>query len=525
MLRSSWFAVALTVLPVAPAAAQDGSEPSGPEGGPLPAAFSEEGAGEAGEGAQEEEPSPFGYAIDVRYRIRMNFLGDFPLDPIPGEDRAETSDLGQNYFGTQWLRLGGELRYRSALRIVGELDLMFGVAFGELAVGTQPAAFPRDEYGYPGIRLRQLYLAWDTGIGELQVGQLAFDWGLGVVSNGGDRDTVFGDPQFGDLVRRVAFVTKPGGEGSAFSLALAGDWVAWDLVADFASRSDVAFQGLLMAWIESGDDELGVYLGYRRQENPQDAFLEVFIADAYARLHVADPTGEGRIRLAGEISGSFGQTSYFRTPERPRQDVRTLLGVVQLGRVSDQLDVIVEGGYASGDADPTDGVVRRATIDPDHRVGLVMFSEVIAWQTARSANLLSSPELFGRPVRGAELLPTNGGVAGAYYLFPHVVWRPTPLFEARLGGLLGWASAPGVDPFRVVALNRRANYRGGDPQRRDLGAEVDAALLLHGPLAPGIALRAGVEGGLYFPAGALADAMGLRPGAVGMLRIRLGLTY
>jgi hypothetical protein len=476
------------------------------------------------EAAEADEGLTFGARVGGDYRHRFVMMSDIPLEPLPRTDPAETGELGQNYWGEQWLRLRGELALRPILKLVGELDLLWGVAYGDLAIGTQPAQWPRDEYGYPGLRLRQLYLEWLTPIGLIRAGQMTFSWGLGMVANSGGEQPVFGDARFGDIVRRLVFATRPAGSDSPFTLAVAGDWVAWDQTADFERRGDLAFQGLIAAYYEADDDRIGGYVAYRHQTNPLDDSLEVFVGDLTAQLHFAEPSG-GRILTALELAYIRGTTSYARTIEFPTQEVEQLMLVARLGRKEEHVDVILEGGYASGDSNPEDGIQRRATMDPDHRVGLLLFPEVIAAQTARSAFLARSPELFGRPARGTELLPTNGGVAGAYYFFPHVIWRPLTWLEARAAAVLAWASTDVVDPFAQRARSRSANYRGGDPTQRDLGLELDAALLLHGPVAEGVVLSGGLEGAVLFPGRAFDDAAGNPMGTLGMLRARLGLTY
>lgn len=466
----------------------------------------------------------FGARIGGEYQHRFVMLSHIPLEPLPRTDPAQTGELGQSYWGEQWLRLRGELALRPVLRLAGELDVLWGVAYGDLALGLSPAAWPRDEYGYPGIRLRQLYLEWLTPIGLLRVGQMAFSWGLGIISNGGAEPPVFGDYRYGDLVRRVLFATRPAGRDSPFTIAVAGDWVAWDLVADFEGRGDLAFQGVLAAYYEQGEDRIGGYVAYRHQTNPLDDTLEVFVADLFANLYFEEPSG-GRILTALEVVYVRGSTSYTRTVEHPVQDVEQLMFVGRLGRKDPHVDVILEGGYASGDSNAEDAIQRRATMDPDHRVGLILFPEVLAAQSARSAHLASSPELFGRPGRGVELLPTNGGVSGAYYFFPYVIWRPLTWLQARLGAVLAWASTDVVDPFAQRARSSSVNYRGGDPTRRDLGLELDGSLLASGPIAEGVTLSGGVEGGVLFPGRALDDAEGRPMDTVGMLRLRLGIAY
>ncbi|MBX3272258.1 MAG: hypothetical protein KF729_18485 [Sandaracinaceae bacterium] len=511
--------------------ADEPSADDAPSAGDEPSASSDQGEGSEREEEEEGGEPPLAdgeYRLAARihgeYRHRFIGMSDIPLPPLPRTSAEETGRYGANAWGEQWLRVGGELRLEPILRLVGELDLLWGVAYGDTAIGQGPAAWTREEYGYPGLRFRQLYLEWLTPIGLLRVGQQAFSWGLGIIANGGDTPPPFGDYRFGDLVRRVLFATKPAGPDSSFTVAIAGDWVAYDLIADFERREDLAFQGLVAGFWEEGDDRVGGYVAYRHQTNRLGDELSIVVADLYANLHFDEPSG-GRIRVSAEVAYVRGVTTFTRTVEHPEHEVEQLMAVGQIGRVATDLDVIFEAGYASGDSNADDRFQRRATMDPDHRVGLILFPEVLAAMTARSATLAASPETFGRPARGLELLPTNGGVSGAYYLFPYAMWRPLEWLEGRLGMVIAWASTDLVDPYSQRARSRNQSYLGGDPTRRDLGVEFDGAIRARGPIAEGIELSGGVEGGVLIPGRAFDDESGQPMDVVGLLRLRLGIRY
>jgi hypothetical protein len=375
----------------------------------------------------------------------------------------------------------------------------------------------------------------------LRVGQMGFSWGLGIVANDGDTPPPFGDYRYGDLVRRVLFATRPFGPDSTFNLAVAADWVAWDLLADFdrpcprqglsggtglGGCGDLAFQGLVAAFYEEGDNRFGGYAAYRHQTNYVGDELGVFAIDLFGRYVTPEPSG-GDFFLAAEAAVFLGTTSITRTADRPSADVQQFLAAVQVGRTETHLDVIIEGGYATGDSNTEDGYERRATMDPDHRVGLVLFPEVLGAMTARAAFLAQDPMAVGRPSRGSELLPTNGGVSGAFYFFPYLTWRPLDWIDVRLGGVLAFASTDVVDPYVQRLESRAVNYRGGSPSQRDLGFEVDAAFLMHGEISAEthVELNGGIEGGLLIPGRAFDDAMGRPMGEVGLVRARLGITY
>jgi hypothetical protein len=463
-------------------------------------------------------------SLGGEYRLRVNAMSEIPLRPLPRTDAAASGQLGQRLWGEQWLRLRSNVTVTPNLHIVGQMDVLHGVAFGDLAMGVSPEARLRGEYGYPGARLRWLYLDWETPIGLLRVGQMGFSWGLGIVANDGDTPVVFGDYQYGDIVRRVMLATRPLGRSTPFVVALGGDWVVRDQIADLERRDEMAFQGVLASYYGDGPNRVGAYGVYRWQENALSDTLSALFVDVYARWGFRDGAG-GRVYGAVEAAYATGSTTYARTVERPEQSIRQLMAVLQLGRTSAKLDVVLEGGYASGDPNTEDAIQGRATIDPDHRVGLILFPEVMAAQSARSAYLAQSPALGARPSRGSELLPTNGGVSGAAYLFPYAIYRPKPWLELRLGGVFAMATADVVDPFAQRAFSRAENARGGSSTARDLGVEVDGAVLLHGAIARDLVLSGGVEGGVFVAGGAFDDAAGQSLGPLGLVRLRVGLRY
>lgn len=465
-----------------------------------------------------------GVRIGAEYRVRFNAMSAIPLRPLARTAASSTDHLGQNTWGNQWLRLRGEAVFLENLKLTAQMDVVNGVAFGDLAFGVTPQALRTDEYGYPGVRFRYLYLDWETPIGLLRVGQMGFSWGLGMVANDGDTPTVFGDYRFGDIVRRVMLATRPLGRRHPFVVALGGDWVASDLLADYERRDELAFQGILAAYWGEGQNRVGAYGVYRWQENRLADTLSAFFVDVYARWGFRDRRG-GWNFAALEAAFATGSTTYARTADRPEQAVRQFMAVLQLGRKSPTWDVVLEGGYASGDSNTEDAVQSRATIDPDHRVGLILFPEVLAANTARAAHIARDPALSARPSRGSELIPTNGGVAGATYLFPYGIFRPLPWLEVRVGAVLAFSTTDVADPYAQSALSRTVNWRGGSAASRDLGFEVDGAVLVNHRLVDDLNFTGGVEGGVFLPGGAFADQNGQTMDPIGLLRLRLGLRY
>src|SRR5262249_40660247 len=162
-------------------------------------------------------------------------------------------------------------------------------------------------------------------------------------------------------------------------------------------------------------------------------------------------------------------------------------------------------GYASGDAAPRDTHERRFTFDRNHNVGLILFSEVLRWKTARALrNIAAHPD----PTEPAssEPLPSDGGVFGAAYANPTFVVRPGRRLDLKVGGLVAESSGEFVDPSSTLNGGKRTNYDGGSSLNRDLGLELDGGFEYRLELDPAMALELGAEGGVLFPGNAFADA-------------------
>ena len=462
------------------------------------------------------------------YRLRANFLGDIPLAPLPGQ---ATGRLGQNFYGNQWLRVGLEIGLRPNVRVVGEADLFSGVVFGEFAEGVDAAAHARqDATAFPGTEPREAYFEWTSPIGLWRAGLVTSQWGLGILANDGKTEPFFGDHDFGDRSLRLAFGTKPAGEDSDVILALAGDVVFADTVADIRD-GDEALQAVVALFYEKDERQVGVYAARRNQSANVTGVLSRFqedlrtwAFDAFARWDFRDPAG-GQVVAAIEAAYLHGNTSIFRSLEFDEVRIRQLMVAAQLERRSDVVDVGLETGYTSGDSNTEDSDVRRATMHPDHQIGLILFPEVMAWQTARTATLAGHPDLAGRPSPGSQLLPTNGGVAGATYLQPTVRLRLTDEIEARLGGVWAIATADVVDPYQQRAYSRSNNHLGGDRRNRDLGLELDASIRVRHELSEGVEVGAGLEGGVFFPGHAFDNEVGNSMETIGLFRVRGGIQF
>ena len=184
----------------------------------------------------------------------------------------------------------------------------------------------------------------------------------------------------------------------------------------------------------------------------------------------------------------------------------------------------LEWGMASGDADPTDDELHRFVINGNHGVGLLLFSELMRFKTSRAQALLEGVD----PAAGRARvfgLATRGGVAGATYLNPVLLLRPTPDLTLKLGGVVASTTTNVVDPSRLARSGARENFDGGSPLGRSLGSELDVGGELSVPLDPPMQLRLSIEAAVAFPGSAFDDAEGHGLGTQAISTAGLGLTF
>lgn len=451
---------------------------------------------------------------------------DVPLT-TPASDRSQTS-LGQKKLFIDWIRFDLRGSFSDKAELVVQADLPTGFV-GDETRGVSAARVPRDTSNPLGADLRWLYLDVWTPVGLVRVGHQPNHIGMGLLANDGDHPALFGDYRKGDVSERVLLATKPGGKDGKLAVFLAGDMVYRDAFARYTD-GDRAFQGLAGARWGEGVDQAAVVFAFRKQHRDREStgsltpfteHLDVRVLDVSFRRAMRLPGRSTYVFGEGEAAFVWGTTDYVRTIDQTRagedEKIRAMGGAVRLGVAHERkyarsryadTTFAIEWGYATGDANPMDGTTRRFAMNPNHKVGLVLFDHVLAWQSARAATNAKDPLLLNRPAPGADLLPTNGGVAGATYVNPTFVYRPFRELDLKGGMVIATATSDVVDPYRFAALGEVRNAQGGDPRRRDLGLELDGGVEWRFPVERQIAFTVGAQAGVLFPGGALADASG-----------------
>ena len=473
------------------------------------------------------------------YRLRPVAIGEFSLD-------AGGADTGQRFYSRHRLRIDPTLK-AGDFKLHIQLDVLTGQVIGDVNfVGSRFVerrhGNPEREFdGWTRVEPRMLWFEWRSPIGAIRAGQMGSRWGMGLLAadGTGDREARdgeadrwverFGDDWNGDLVQRLLVATKP--------LALVTHGSLGDVVV--AAGIDNVYQDDQASWLDDDDAKqfiasivypgeeffVGSYVAHRRQEDRDGERLDVTAFDVHGRWLLPVYTINADLRIEGEAVLLVGETDRLRPAASPDGiDIRQL-GWAARGEISwhcPRVAAGVEVGYASGDSDPDDDEARDFTFDPDHKVGLILFPDVMRLTTLRAAERVADPGRAGEPPAGVEHLPTDGAVRNAIYAFPGVTWRPGQ-WRLTTAMLFAWGAEPVLDALETFAAGGTAkNHRGFDAARF-YGWELDGAVHRRFGVDGFGAMSIGIEAGLFFSGPALGGSGDSEP--VGKMVGRLDLRW
>ncbi len=476
------------------------------------------------------EPAALKVRIDGEYEARQSFLTPLPLGSVNGGPAS----LGQTSRLFHWLRLRGLALFGTHWELRGEVDLPRGMIYGQEPDAIPDSGTDFDRQQPVRIHARMLRLTLRGRLGEVSLGHTTTQLGMGLVDADGDQPRWFGTPDVPATYERLQLLS--GSTDSTLRIGAAGDVLYDDGRLSLNDGDHLLRVGLNARYAPSRRahvELLGRYETLQKRERLGGAQLLLLDLSGGFRGPLAGRAGElfAEYEAAYRVGSVSEPTAFTAAPQD--QTLASLALAARAGIALERVEsyrrfahlvVSLEWGIASGDADPTDDQLHRFVMNPNHGVGLLLFSEILRFKTSRAQGLLESAHAGGDHAR-FEGLATRGGIAGATYLNPVLLVRPMPDLALKAGAVVASATTSVVDPAALAVHATRRNFDGGSPFGRSLGTEVDVGAELTVPLDAPMLLRLSVEGGLAFPGSAFADADGHGLGRQALSTAGLGLTF
>ncbi len=471
-----------------------------------------------------QSPSRFNISAGLKASVRGSYQGatPFPLDldqtPVtvaPFITRVRvTPEIHLNNFG-----------------VIAEADTATGAV-----TGIPPASQVGTRVPYPSLvalELRKLYLEYKWATGAFRVGQQTSNWGLGLLANDGGHDPEagdFGQQQFGNLTYRALVAVRPffslGGQWRAIETAFAADLIVRDNNAEFI-EGDRAFQGVVaLRYVQDEQNNLGVYVVYRSQRNINSAdggkATDVYVVDLAGKCELVKHHTHS-LSLGFEAVTINGTTTQARNENAARLAVHQFGGALKANLRVRRTTMMLDMGFASGDQNPSDDQVQNFRFDRDFKVGLILFDQVMAYQSARSATRAADPSLTGRAPEGVDLLATASSVTGAWYVFPRVKHAIDDWVDVYAGPLFAFSTAALTDPFNTRILGGTSVNPFGVKAGAYLGTEFDVGTQMRFKPADELTITLTGEGGMFLPGSAYRLPQGGLMPPIGFGRVRVSL--
>ena len=493
--------------------------------------------------------SHIGFRGAAEYRV--NALAISPLD-LQSTTNQDLQIIEQR------LRLDGAVDYDDKVHIVTSADLLDGVLWGDNGtLGSSPeptsgAAVTTDNpnlstacitlkpgapvteatsyhYGLCAadpVFIRHAYGDVLTPVGLLRIGRQAMTDGASIAVNDGDgRKNRFGVADRGNSTDRILFATKPLEAfkrpsrrdltlDKGFFVILAYDRLVTNDPMQYADDLHNAIAALRYKAPRLGqarDFEAQTFYAYRFSSD-YSTQVSAFGGKLAARV--------GDFTLGGETTAVLGSTTevsqalaFINDDPAVAQTVRAI-GARGVARWDKKVVTLyMETDYASGNGNPSQNApLTQFRFAEDTNVGLLMFKEVLAYQSARAATAgVALLQQLGAKDFPVQAISTNGSFTNAFALFPQIDVHPVKNLLLRGGLLVAWAPAGVVDPIASLQHNPDAphfrngivNYVGGAPDRfygTELDGRIQYRLFDH--------FAADLEGAVLFPGSALEDANG-----------------
>ena len=492
-------------------------------------------------------------AADVRFdgAYRLRFADE--TDPSLDDTGFAT---GQKSFLSHRLRLTPKIVEMndkgSGIEVQGSFDVFSGIIAGDTAADFRGFGDTdlsnRNGFSSTGFNFRHLFAQIRFPTGVLEFGQMPADWGMGMLINGGDGEgiTDFGDPKFGDIVDRILYAARPFGGlfgpssslGKSLALAVAADVIYSDRFAQLITSNggglqfaDTAVEALGALIYDPGDKtRADLYISRRVQSYALGAGdLHQWTFDLhYRHVDAIDRLAGLVLTVEGEAAEIYGGTSHAPTLAAPGTTRISQQGAaLRVMGAKNTIEGELEGGYASGDGNPFDDQANAFQMSRDYKVGLVLFDQVLLFQSQNAARRLANPALFGKPPQGLDLLATEGAVTNALYLKPTLRWKPAfgrGSFKIVASALFAHAPQPYIDTFQAFATSSALNSYG-HLAGQNYGVELDGAAGYTARLGDTLGFETGIQAGYLLPGDAFTQQNGSRMPGQKALRLRATFTF
>ena len=490
----------------------------------------------------------FGVTAGVEYRAQAT-----SITPLTLSSNVDSKAFWIEHRG----RVDAALDYDEAIRLTTSIDILDSVLWGDNGtLGKAPEAdsganvnarnvnvsrictvygsgpeYDASSYRYglcpaDPLYVRRLYADVVTPIGLFRIGRQPTTVGSTVALNDADgRTNRFGVAYRGNQVDRILFATKPLeafkpkdkqnlSEHEGLIVATGYDHVVNDSVVSHSDNVHQWFTALLFMapkYRFGRDLEARLFHSYRWDAKNSSSIhalggrLTSRVGNFYAGFDTALFFGTTR-----EVSAAYAVIS-----NDPVVDQRVLeFGARAVVRYDQPAwSLYLEGDYASGESDPSNRApLTQFRFSEDTNVGLLMFKQVLAYQTARAAAAgVALLKNLQAPTIPIEAIASRGSFTGAAALFPQIDVRPIDNLFLRGGVLFARAPQGVVDPIQsqqrkkgsLTVQEANVNFAGGAPGSY-YGTEID----LRAQYRFKKHFIADLEGAVLFPGGSLEDENG-----------------
>jgi hypothetical protein len=415
-------------------------------------------------------------SIETQFDTRLLATNHMTALVVDAEGGTTPTGIGWD----ERVRLGVRRSQNAGFSFELSGDFLYNNKVSPWQVDTITEAMP-SAYGARngfGATLREANVGYRTSFLLVRMGLDTSDWGLGMVANSGSGKSLFGREDGGDRVFRTSVTTMPLTQSTPLYLTIAFDGVVEDDMATLA-HGQRAIQGIGSLLYAASTRRYGAYTVYRQQlESDERRATTAMVMDLFGEERRT--IGGYDVSFGAEAALVKGTTDRALTYQAPTE--LNLLGGGAVAKLTIEntkrnLSLHLNGGYASGDANPDDGVVSDFTFDKNFGVGAALFDVAMASIETATYGLLTDPEYSAEPPAGVDGVVTGGSFRRAVYFQPALGVGFGERTDVRVGGVMAWSTVPIAQPFYTFRAGGEAqNHLDEKTAGTKLGDELNWAI-------------------------------------------------